>query len=495
MLLSWSAMAQFNPYLRARSVQYSPIVTATDTAAVSGNNGKTWYDFTTHQFRGIRNATKFSFGSGGGSYTFGSGLTNSSGNVRFGGPLTQSATVTGLYSTSFGSSYNNGITVFNINARDQLNLRSYGSQTATFNTENSILTGTNYIEFRSYLNNTRGVHMSLGVSGTSDQYSGFRLGIDSSDESAFDASNTVFQIFNSGVWKINLGSDATGDLYYRNSSGNFSRLGIGSAGKVLTVGAGTPYWEDPASAFSDALFKLWDNGDATKQLYFDASNITTSTTRTLSAPDASGTIALTNSTWNRTGTSALSGAVNIAGDGGLLSIYSASGGDYGQTSLSGTSASLGFVDSGFGKGIQMTQGSIGVGIYDAIGSRGAYYLDDYSSAGISTHGNRWIPDKEYVDNALISAKLIAPIELSGTSLTLTNAHIGQVIITTNGSATTITVPSGLTYGFNCIIIQKGAGIVSLNVSAVTLIGKSATTGANDTLGILPDLTADNYIGK
>ena len=39
-----------------------------------------------------------------------------------------------------------------------------------------------------------------------------------------------------------LGSDATGDIYYRASTGALSRLGIGSTGNVLTVSGGLPAW-------------------------------------------------------------------------------------------------------------------------------------------------------------------------------------------------------------------------------------------------------------
>lgn len=37
-------------------------------------------------------------------------------------------------------------------------------------------------------------------------------------------------------------SGATGDIYYRNSSGYFTRLGIGGSGNVLTVSGGIPSW-------------------------------------------------------------------------------------------------------------------------------------------------------------------------------------------------------------------------------------------------------------
>jgi hypothetical protein len=45
-------------------------------------------------------------------------------------------------------------------------------------------------------------------------------------------------------------SCATGDTYYRDSSGNFVRLGIGATGKTLRVSGGTPSWSDATFATS-----------------------------------------------------------------------------------------------------------------------------------------------------------------------------------------------------------------------------------------------------
>ena len=47
----------------------------------------------------------------------------------------------------------------------------------------------------------------------------------------------------SGGLSLTLGSDATGDMFYRNSSGDFARLGIGTTGQALIVnGSGLPVW-------------------------------------------------------------------------------------------------------------------------------------------------------------------------------------------------------------------------------------------------------------
>lgn len=51
---------------------------------------------------------------------------------------------------------------------------------------------------------------------------------------------------------INVGSDATGDIYYRNSGGAFTRLGVGSDGQVLTLTSGLPSWAAAGSSGANA---------------------------------------------------------------------------------------------------------------------------------------------------------------------------------------------------------------------------------------------------
>ena len=46
----------------------------------------------------------------------------------------------------------------------------------------------------------------------------------------------------------------------------------------------------PGGTFIDNTFRISDNGDNSKELAFECSGITTSTTRTMTIPDADGTI-------------------------------------------------------------------------------------------------------------------------------------------------------------------------------------------------------------
>jgi len=69
---------------------------------------------------------------------------------------------------------------------------------------------------------------------------------------------------------VTVGSDATGDLHYRNAGGVFTRLGIGSAAQVLTVSGGLPAWAASSGlsgtgAVDNAILRADGTGGATLQ--------------------------------------------------------------------------------------------------------------------------------------------------------------------------------------------------------------------------------------
>jgi len=91
-----------------------------------------------------------------------------------------------------------------------------------------------------------------------------------------------------GNTRFDLGSDATGDLFYRNSSGQFTRLPIGSNGQVLTVSSGLPSWvtggggggsfiENQNSAAQTA--NLWINGVGKFEGGLESWTVSTTNTR------------------------------------------------------------------------------------------------------------------------------------------------------------------------------------------------------------------------
>jgi len=78
---------------------------------------------------------------------------------------------------------------------------------------------------------------------------------------------------------VNVGSDAQGDIYYRNASGIFTRLAAGTAGQLLqTQGAGAnPAWAgfDMAAVYNSGNQAVSDNTNTV--LAFDSEDIDTNT--------------------------------------------------------------------------------------------------------------------------------------------------------------------------------------------------------------------------
>lgn len=90
------------------------------------------------------------------------------------------------------------------------------------------------------------------------------------------------------AWLVRAGSGLW--LLTRKPAGIYIRTATGGTDR----GADYTYAGTFPDVFSDANFVVYNDADSTKNVKLDASAITTGTTRTLTVPDASGTIALTN---------------------------------------------------------------------------------------------------------------------------------------------------------------------------------------------------------
>jgi len=96
-----------------------------------------------------------------------------------------------------------------------------------------------------------GVSVDLGASDATPAF-------DLSDATAYtgDSSLVTTGSITSGTWStgaviagatMTLGSDAEGDVYYRNASGVLTRLGVGTDADVLTLASGVPSWATPTT--------------------------------------------------------------------------------------------------------------------------------------------------------------------------------------------------------------------------------------------------------
>ena len=109
------------------------------------------------------------------------------------------------------------------------------------------------------------------------------------------------------------------------------------------------------------------------------------------------------------------------------------------------------------------------------------------SAGELTDGN--------FDGTSISGFDATINDQTGTAYTLLASDNGKVVVLDNGSAVTVTVPSGLGVGFNCSFVQKGAGQVTFSASSTTINNRQSHTKINGQYGVasIVAYVADTFV--
>jgi len=95
-----------------------------------------------------------------------------------------------------------------------------------------------------------------------------------------------------------------------------------------------------------------------------------------------------------------------------------------------------------------------------------------------------------------SSAFFSTVAETTTARLLSNSDNGKVIVCSNANDVTITLPDGLTSGFNCTLVQEGSGIVKVLISgSATLSGynsNNATAGRYASVNIYP-IGTDSYV--
>ena len=140
-------------------------------------------------------------------------------------------------------------------------------------------------------------------------------------------------------------------LAYSGNQGLFIKVNATADGFEFAAGSG-----GGGSTFADNLFQVYDNADNTKILAFEASGITTGTTRTLTIPNASGTIALTSDLASYVPYTGASGNVDLGTHTILAHNATIASSGSGDTSTINHT-------SGSGIALNITKGGNGEGLY------------------------------------------------------------------------------------------------------------------------------------
>lgn len=122
-------------------------------------------------------------------------------------------------------------------------------------------------------------------------------------------------------------------------------------------------------------------------------------------------------------------------------------------------------------------------VQSVAGKTGVVTVD----AGDLTDGN--------FDGTAISGFDASINDQTGTSYTLVAGDNGKVVVLNNGSAITLTVPSGLGVGFNCTVVQKGAGQVTFSASSTTINNRQSHTKIAGQHGVasICAIVADTFV--
>lgn len=212
----------------------------------------------------------------------------------------------------------------------------------------------------------------------------------------------------------------------------------------------------------DTLFTLQDDADTTKQLQFDASNIATGTTRTLTAPNASGTIAIltlaqtftsnqtfsnaSNSFGTGTGTGTQNFASGVTASGNTKTVNIGTGAASGSTTTITVGPTAGTGTMTFNAGltsITMPTLTLTSALAVSSGGTGATTLTGYvkGNGTSAMTASATIPNTDITGLGTMSTQAASNVAITGGSIQ--NTTIGGVGVSAIGTFTTMNATTTL----------------------------------------------------
>ncbi len=345
-------------------------------------------------------------------------------------------------------------------------LLSESGTTVDFNTTTAVNFGAATITFAGAGNitttTTNALTLDTGTTGTVNIGTGasgktINIGTNNTLADAINIGSALDTTTLTGTLKFVLGSDATGDVYYRDSSGNLTRLGIGSSGQTLTVsGGGLPTWGGGSGGTGDSGY--WNRSGTTLTPSNAGDNIATTGAGTITA---AGGLTLTTGALNLTGTS---GAVSFTPSSSLTAFNVIGAGSASVFNIDSTNNRVGIGTTTPTGPLQVVAGDIGSGNYTA-------YIKNTDSSNSNRNGllveTSGLTDRTYPLNVRNAGNTGSTLLVKGNSFveintpTLTGNYASLAVFSGNGSYPTFMARgSGTTTATN-FQLQDSAGTANI----------------------------------
>jgi hypothetical protein len=320
-----------------------------------------------------------------------------------------------------------------------------------------------------------------------------------------------------------LGSDASGDMYYRNSSGVLTRIAVGSDNHVLTLDGAVPGWEAASGGSTPAADDI-TTGDAAVSLATTSGTVTVDSQASSVTVDGhtgvnivssnSGEVDITSAgavDVNATTTLHMSGTAMTVTGSGAVAVNSTYGSiTIGSNLADGQTLKLG--KNGAVETIIAPHGTAGSELYSVINTAGITDGSDAAGSILLSSvaggiGLAWADDKDLWaeggravitanENAAEAIKLHADAGANQTIQVINDAG------TTDGTAGAGAIDVEATAGGISLLwndakdlwAEGGRAVITANENAVDAIKLHADAGANQTINIVNDAgTAHNAI--